>query len=121
MNKDDNHLYLGQFSSWCLRHCPSLFDGTRHWILACIHGDHGGHTHEEDVSLLFNLLVIQVLCCSVARLAALLPVAGIVSPAQLCLADRQYNSLDAQHFRTNAIYGWTPQTWSSGQSLLLYM
>ena len=57
MSKDDNHLYLAQLSSWCLRHCPGLFDGTRHWILSCIHGDHGVHTHElhdasQDVSML---------------------------------------------------------------------
>lgn len=46
VNKADGHLYIGQFSSWCLRHCPGLFDGTRHWILSCIHGDHGEHIHE---------------------------------------------------------------------------
>ncbi|XP_065890266.1 uncharacterized protein [Dysidea avara] len=45
LNKEDGRMHLAQFTAWSLRHCPSLFDGTRHWILSCIHGEHGQHTH----------------------------------------------------------------------------
>ena len=40
-----------------------------------------------------------------AKLVAVLSAAGIDSPAELCVDDRQYNSLDTQYCPADTIYG----------------
>jgi len=62
-------MHLAQFTAWCLRHCPGLFDGTRHWILSCIHGEHGQHTHSEADAA--HDVRTQQTCCHIYHVSLL--------------------------------------------------